>query len=75
MISDESLLPRVAALQILSMQLFSLTNIGIFLVNGYPLYDKERDTDINEFKFWNTLVGSLSFHTKEVYTSASEVAS
>jgi hypothetical protein len=59
----EAVLSRIAGLQV----------IGILLVNGFPLYDPDVDTDISEIKLLQSLISNISYHSKEVYSAASEV--
>lgn len=44
--------------------------LDIILLNGYSLYDSDRDHDVSEFKLLTSLVNNLSFPAKEVYCAA-----
>lgn len=54
---------RITAIQVL----------GLLVANGIPLYDKETDADISEWKFLEIFLSNLSHSLKDVYASTAEV--
>ncbi|EFA79656.1 DNA-dependent protein kinase subunit [Heterostelium album PN500] len=50
----------------------ALIQLSILLSNGYAAYDKENDSEISEFKFYQILIDCLTEY-KELYDAASEI--
>lgn len=53
--------------------LTALQVLGVLAMSGMPLYDKEFDTNISEFKFYDILLTNLN-SSKDVYCATSEVS-
>lgn len=47
--------------------------LGVLLLNGQPLFDREHDSGLSEFKFYDILLSNLNSPVKDVYCATSEV--
>lgn len=47
--------------------------LGVLAMSGIPLYDKEFDSSISEFKFYDVLLNNLH-SSKDIYCATSEVS-